>query len=196
MTAINEKILSLNYGEFRTEIKSVDAQESLNKGVHVLITGYLTGKDNVVRDFTQSFFLAPQEQGGYYVLNDMFRYLEKANQTCANQVLNTEVDVPVTVEKEATPVQEDHVTEKSDALALEANEEVVHNVSENGEIKVEKQKEPIAKVVDEEPIAEVIDDVPVQEVIKNLPNNLNVVGESNIKSEELPKKSYAFIVSF
>lgn len=203
MTAINEKILSLNYGEFRAEIKSVDAQESLNNGVHVLVTGYLTGKDNVMRDFTQSFFLAPQERGGYYVLNDMFRYLEMANQPYPNQVPNTEVEVPVTVEQEAIPVQEDHITVQSDALALEANEEVVHNVSENGEIKVEKEgepvaevveEEPVAEVVDEEPVAEVVDEIPVQEVIQNLPNNSKVVVESNIKSEEVPKKSYASIV--
>ncbi|KAL8102022.1 hypothetical protein AgCh_033795 [Apium graveolens] len=198
MAAINEKILSLNYGEFRAEIKSIDAQESLNNGVHVLVTGYLTGKDNVVRDFTQSFFLAPQELGGYYVLNDIFRYLKKAN-----QVPNTKAEVSVTVEQEATSVQEDHVTEESDALALEANEEVVHSLSDNGEIKVEKEEEPVgevvddepvAEVVDEEPVAEVVDEVPVQEVIQNLPNNSKVVVESNIKSEEVPKKSYASIV--
>lgn len=71
--------MSLNYGEFRAEIKSVDAQESLNSGVHVLVTGFLTGKDNVTRNFAQSFFLAPQERGGYFVLNDIFRYVENAN---------------------------------------------------------------------------------------------------------------------
>lgn len=102
-------------------------------------------------------------------------------------------------------MQEDHVTEESDALALEANEEVVHSLSDNGEIKVEKEEEPVgevvddepvAEVVDEEPVAEVVDEVPVQEVIQNLPNNSKVVVESNIKSEEVPKKSYASIVSF
>lgn len=83
---INEKVLSLNYGEFRPEIKSVDAQESLNEGVHVLVTGYLTGKDNLMRNFAQSFFLAPQERGGYFVLNDMFRYVDKINIHNENQV--------------------------------------------------------------------------------------------------------------
>ncbi|KAK1356973.1 NTF2 domain-containing protein [Heracleum sosnowskyi] len=142
MKAISEKILSLNYGEFRAEIKSVDVQESLNKGVHVLVTSYLTGKDNVVRDFTQSFFLATQERGGYYVLSDMFRYLEKANQTYANQVPYTEVEVSVTVEQEGTPVQEDHVTEQNDALVLEANEEVVHNVSADDTMIQDNSKAP------------------------------------------------------
>lgn len=63
MQAINDKILSLNYGDLRAEIKSVDAQESFNGGVHVLVTGYLTGKDNLVRNFCQTFFLAPQDRG-------------------------------------------------------------------------------------------------------------------------------------
>ncbi|KAG8382105.1 hypothetical protein BUALT_Bualt05G0041800 [Buddleja alternifolia] len=40
--AIKENIVSLNYVHFRAEIKSVDAQESFNGGVHVLVTGYLT----------------------------------------------------------------------------------------------------------------------------------------------------------
>lgn len=73
--AINEKIISLDYGGCRAEIKTVDAQESLGGGVIVLVTGYLTGKDNVRRNFTQSFFLATQDKG-YFVLNDIFRYTE------------------------------------------------------------------------------------------------------------------------
>ena len=52
---------------------------------------------------------------------------------------------------EATPVhEEDHITEQIDALALEANDEVVPNVSEIGEIKVEKKDELVAEVVDED----------------------------------------------
>ncbi|GKB15043.1 Ras GTPase-activating protein-binding protein 1-like protein isoform X1, partial [Tanacetum coccineum] len=74
MHAIKAKILSLNYGDFM--IKSIDAQVSLNGSVNILVTGYLTGKDNVMKNFAQSFFLAPQGPGGYFVLNDMFRYVE------------------------------------------------------------------------------------------------------------------------
>jgi len=71
--------MSMDYGGLRAEIKTVDAQESLNNGVLVLVTGYLTGKDNVRRNFTQSFFLATQDKG-YFVLNDMFRYVDEADQ--------------------------------------------------------------------------------------------------------------------
>lgn len=72
---INEKILSLNFKEFKAEIKTADAQNSYKEGVTVLVTGCLTGKDNMRRKFAQSFFLAPQDNG-YFVLNDVFRYVE------------------------------------------------------------------------------------------------------------------------
>lgn len=70
--AINEKIMAMDMS--RAEIKTVDSQESLGGGVTVLVTGHLTVRDGVCREFSQSFFLAPQEKG-YFVLNDMFRYV-------------------------------------------------------------------------------------------------------------------------
>ncbi|TKY65089.1 putative G3BP protein [Spatholobus suberectus] len=75
MQGINDKILSLNFKEFKAEIKTADAQNSYKEGVTVLVTGCLTGKDNMRRKFAQSFFLAPQDNG-YFVLNDVFRYVE------------------------------------------------------------------------------------------------------------------------
>lgn len=60
----------------RVEIKTVDAQESLGGGVTVLVAGYFTGNSSVKKDFVQSFFLAPQENG-FYVLNDVFRVVEE-----------------------------------------------------------------------------------------------------------------------
>lgn len=72
---INEKILSLDYKNYKAEIKTADAQKSYGEGVTVLVTGCLTGNDNLRRKFAQSFFLAPQDNG-YFVLNDVFRYVE------------------------------------------------------------------------------------------------------------------------
>lgn len=99
--AINEKILSLNYEDYTAEIKTADAQESYEKGVIVLVTGCLTGKDNVRRKFSQTFFLAPQDKG-YYVLNDVFRYIEENDTLQLNSA-----SVNVTNENaEAVPVPE------------------------------------------------------------------------------------------
>ena len=66
----------------------MDAQDSFSGGVIVLVTGYLTGKDTLRRKFSQSFFLAPQDKG-YFVLNDVFRYVDEGN-----QVLDNDVEMP------------------------------------------------------------------------------------------------------
>ncbi|KAJ0766052.1 putative Ras GTPase-activating protein-binding protein [Helianthus annuus] len=77
MQAIDDKIQSLDYKNYKAEIKTADAQDSHQSGVIVLVTGCLTGKDNVKRKFAQTFFLAPQEKG-YFVQNDVFRYVEES----------------------------------------------------------------------------------------------------------------------
>ena len=71
---INEKILSSEFKNRKTEIMTTDSQSSYEGGVIVLVTGCLMTKDKLRKKFTQSFFLAPQ-YNGYYVLNDVLRYI-------------------------------------------------------------------------------------------------------------------------
>lgn len=175
MEAINHKILSLNYGDFRAEIKSVDSQESFNGGVHVFVTGSLTGNDTLIRNFSQTFFLAPQDRG-YFVLNDMFRYVESVDQHDLTEVPETDVVAPVTPELASPPVQQNHISEQSTLSVEEANEGEVYNPPENGDVPVEEE-------------------VPVAEVVDEMQDDSQIVVESNIKSEDAPKKSYASIVS-
>ncbi|KAI3742423.1 hypothetical protein L1987_60105 [Smallanthus sonchifolius] len=173
MNAINSKILSLKYDEFKAEIKSVDAQESLSGGVNVLVTGYLTGKDNVLRKFTQAFFLAPQDKG-YFVLNDMFRYMEDANHNEGNTAPAEDVEDPICSEQaiESVAVVENQIPDQ-------VVEEVLDS-PENVNVTVE-----VAAVEEVEEAPEVV--VEVQE-----PSQLVV--EPNTKIEEVPRKSYASIV--
>ncbi|CAL9179555.1 unnamed protein product [Musa hybrid cultivar] len=160
--AINAKILSMGF--VRAETKTVDAQESLGGGVTVLVTGHLTGEDNVKRDFTQSFFLALQDKG-YYVLNDIFRFVEEVNHQQAQQGLAN--DLP------SEQGQHDLAqTTSSQVEDEEVNEEEVYNPSDNGEV-----------VEEEESTGVVIDEVPNS-------SESNVA----TAQEEMPKKSYASIV--
>ena len=89
--AINDKILSLDYGKYKAEIKTADAQDSYMEGVIVLVTVCLTGKDCVRKKFTQTFFLAPQEKG-YFVLNDVFRYVDENEPSEVNSMLDNGVN--------------------------------------------------------------------------------------------------------
>ncbi|KAJ8476359.1 hypothetical protein OPV22_020086 [Ensete ventricosum] len=170
--AINAKILSMGF--VRAEMTSVDAQESLGGGVIMLVTGHLTGEDNVKRDFIQSFFLARQDKG-FYVLNDIFRFVEEVDHQQGHQGLANDSDAPHAPESDLPPEEEQHAPDQTDVLPAEeegVNEEEVYNPSDNGEV-----------VEEEEPTGEVINEVPSN-------------SESNAVTaqEEMPKKSYASIV--
>ncbi|KAL9230912.1 hypothetical protein vseg_006203 [Gypsophila vaccaria] len=87
---INAKILSLDYQNFRAETKTADAQASYKDGVIVLVTGCLTGTDDVRKKFAQLFFLAPQAKG-YFVLNDVFRYVDESEPLDPNAITTEKV---------------------------------------------------------------------------------------------------------
>ncbi|KAK9138409.1 hypothetical protein Sjap_009003 [Stephania japonica] len=176
MQDINEKILSLGYSDYLAEIKTVDAQESYNGGVLVLVTGYLTGKDGVKRNFTQSFFLAPQDRG-YFVLNDIFRYVEDDQYYDVNHDLANGIVAPATPDNDHSPVQEHLIPEQQVHPLNEINVEEVYISSDNEE----------GSVVEEE--------VPVSEVADEIQNESQIVAEpSSSAQEEVPKKSYASIL--
>ncbi|KAI3745469.1 hypothetical protein L1987_58583 [Smallanthus sonchifolius] len=65
---INAKILSLNYGDFKAEIKAIDVQESLEGGVSS--SNWIA--DKFQQQFTQTFFLAPQDKGYFAGFLDKF----------------------------------------------------------------------------------------------------------------------------
>ncbi|KAM0827155.1 hypothetical protein ACQ4PT_068381 [Festuca glaucescens] len=78
---INKKIMSMDFSKYLTKIDNADAVLSLNGSALIVVTGSLTSvSDDVRQRFTQTFFLAPQETGGYFVLNDMLRFLSESNQ--------------------------------------------------------------------------------------------------------------------
>lgn len=71
--AINQHFLSTDMKGCLIQLNDVDAQPSHGGGVLILVTGSFTMLDTVKHRFVQSFFLAPQENGGYFVLNDVLR---------------------------------------------------------------------------------------------------------------------------
>ncbi|WOL02505.1 ras GTPase-activating protein-binding protein 1-like isoform X1 [Canna indica] len=165
--AINQKILSMGFAG--AELKTVDAQESFGGGVTVLVTGNLVGEDNVDRNFTQSFFLAPQDNG-YYVLNDILRFVQEIDHQQVHQSLSNGTSEPHEPEHE----QQQNAQDETAPLPVEdedVDEEEVYS-SDNGE--VFEEEEPTGVVIDE------------------VPNN----PEPSVVSDEelMPKKSYASIV--
>ncbi|RDX57665.1 Ras GTPase-activating protein-binding protein 1, partial [Mucuna pruriens] len=179
--AINEKIISLNYEDYTAEIKTADAQESYEKGVIVLVTGCLTGKDNVRRKFSQTFFLAPQDKG-YYVLNDVFRYIEENDTPQLNSasvnVINENAEAVHVVESEDMLVTE-HLVEDTAPLADGEN-------LDNGAEVYHPQDEEEGSVIDEE-VAEPPTDLSQNDIV-------TVHDSTSAVQDDAPKRSYAAIV--
>lgn len=74
---ISEELKKLTYGKFKSaEITSFDTQESHDDGFLLVVTGYFSLNQSLRRKFTQTFFLAPQENG-YFVLNDILRFFNE-----------------------------------------------------------------------------------------------------------------------
>ncbi|XP_047332798.1 nuclear transport factor 2-like isoform X2 [Impatiens glandulifera] len=179
--AINEKILSLNYGNYTAEIKNADSQDSHQSGVIVLVTGYLTGKENGKRKFAQSFFLAPQEKG-YFVLNDVFRYVDETEEleagSTSGRAIDNSVEVPpVTPDQEIIPVADHTGDEHATNLEVQEinNDTEVYHPSDHDE----------GSVIDDEVIVE-----PSTQFDQN---ESDLVNSSDLLAQE-EKKSYASIV--
>ncbi|XP_031489958.1 nuclear transport factor 2-like isoform X2 [Nymphaea colorata] len=175
---INEKIMSLDYHNFKSEIKTVDSQNSFNGGVVVLVTGSLLGEGNSSRKFTQSFFLAPQEKG-YYVLNDVFRLLDETDGPAQpNGVSEASSEAPLTPEKVITEIQDQHALDSSNAPGEELND---------GDQAIAASYPEENSVVGEvESVEETVDVAPKEPQ--------PVVEPSNFVQEEPVKKTYASIL--
>jgi len=93
LQAINEKIMAMDVRNCLTEIETADAQLSHKDGVLIVVTGSLTSEEGVFRRFTQSFFLAPQESGGYFVLTDIFSFILERKPSEINQVATQENEI-------------------------------------------------------------------------------------------------------
>lgn len=75
MLQIHALIMSLNFTGI--EIKTAYSLESWNGGVLVMVSGTVKVKDfSSRRKFMQTFFLAPQDKG-YFVLNDIFHFIDE-----------------------------------------------------------------------------------------------------------------------
>ncbi|ODN84752.1 hypothetical protein, variant [Cryptococcus amylolentus CBS 6039] len=73
---IHDRIKQIGYNRCKVYIHSMDSQSSAEGGIVIMVLGELCNNNQAWRKFSQTFFLAPQT-GGYFVLNDIFRYLNE-----------------------------------------------------------------------------------------------------------------------
>jgi len=101
--AINARIKELDFQDCKVRVTNVDSQAS-DSNIVIQVIGEMTNKSQSPRKFTQTFVLATQTNG-YFVLNDIFRYL---------------IDEEEDVEAEAVPAETAREEEVQQEPAAEA----------------------------------------------------------------------------
>ncbi|ESK90138.1 ran protein binding protein [Moniliophthora roreri MCA 2997] len=92
---IHTQITNLAFDDCKIFIHSVDAQSSANGGIIIQVIGEMSNSGGPWRKFVQTFFLAEQPNG-YFVLNDIFRFLKE-------DAVEGDESVEATSETEAPP---------------------------------------------------------------------------------------------
>ena len=112
----------LDFQDCKVRVSNVDSQESF-KNIVVQVIGEISNNAAAHRKFVQTFVLAEQPKG-YFVLNDIFRYIvedeeeemengEVPEEVARIQPLEPEPE-PTTLTSSADPVQQEHDAEQID----------------------------------------------------------------------------------
>ncbi|GAA99959.1 hypothetical protein E5Q_06662 [Mixia osmundae IAM 14324] len=79
---IHEKLMSLGFNDCKVFVSTVDSLPSQDGGIIVQVIGEMSNNGGSWRKFSQTFFLAAQPNG-YFVLNDIFRFIKEEGDTDA-----------------------------------------------------------------------------------------------------------------
>ncbi|KAH6998779.1 hypothetical protein BKA56DRAFT_665326 [Ilyonectria sp. MPI-CAGE-AT-0026] len=110
--AIQERIKALDFQDCKVRVSNVDSQASFDNIV-IQVIGETSNKAGEPKKFVQTFVLA-QQPSGYFVLNDILRYIDEetddesavaAEETVEESEVAAEPAAPV--EAEAEPVEEE-----------------------------------------------------------------------------------------
>lgn len=134
--AIKKHYRSSYYDGATFDVVSVDTQSSSGGGILIMVIGFLTGKDNLKRKFSQAFYLARQNRN-YVVSNDVHRFVDEEGMFAKSC---PQVTKPVEKIKKTGQVHK--ATKKKSVNAAEVKKVVA---PEKAVVTAPKPKEPVAE---------------------------------------------------
>ncbi|KAG1354028.1 putative G3BP-like protein [Cocos nucifera] len=194
MLEIHNLVTCLNFKGI--EIKTAHSLESWSGGILVMVSGYVQLKDySFRRKFVQTFFLAPQEKG-YFVLNDIFQFIEEdhvhqnpATILTPHNNFETKLDASSPVLEPVSNYmlgEEIHAREFSAPVPAEEDDTVDKYSIPEPQHQVLESDEEIDKTPAEEPTASYPD------AMNNMRDPPSALVEEPV--DEPPKKTYASIL--
>ncbi|KAK2068418.1 hypothetical protein P8C59_003055 [Phyllachora maydis] len=117
--AIQDRIKGLGYHNSKVRISNVDSQGS-DQCIVIQVIGEISNNDEEPKKFAQTFVLA-QQPSGYFVLNDILRYIKDDDEEPAEEPAPEEPVAPEETvaepERVAEPQQEKHQPEEAEVSA-------------------------------------------------------------------------------
>ncbi|KAF8054468.1 hypothetical protein N665_1329s0003 [Sinapis alba] len=142
LEGIKKHYLSSYYDGTTFDVLSFDTQSSSGDGLLIMVIGFLTGKDNLKRKFSQAFYLA-RKNGNYVLVNDIHRFVDEESST--TRALPAAVSVPEVakpLEEKKKTAQVHKATKKKKSVN---SAEVKKVVALEKAVTAQKPKEPVAE---------------------------------------------------
>ncbi|GAB4841261.1 hypothetical protein Ancab_021993 [Ancistrocladus abbreviatus] len=153
---IHSALTSLNYTGI--EIAKLKCHDSWNGGILVIVSGFVKSRNfSGRRRFTQAFFLAPQEKG-FFVLNDIFQFIDEdsANQHPVPEIPEVKVDSEVNASS--------HLEQPASNFTLEEEtREYVNSIHIEEDNPVDKYSIPDEQKHEEPEVETVVEEALVEE---------------------------------
>ncbi|WPG97587.1 Hypothetical protein R9X50_00036500 [Acrodontium crateriforme] len=128
--AINDKIKELDFQDCKVRVTNVDSQAS-DSNIVIQVIGEISNKSQPHKKFTQTFVLATQTNG-YFVLNDIFRFLIEEEDEVEQEAPKEEAQPTPPVETAAQvpppsvePWETKTLTDSADPVAIEHDAKIV-----------------------------------------------------------------------
>ncbi|KAJ1933045.1 hypothetical protein FBU59_006167, partial [Linderina macrospora] len=131
---ISAAIATQGFSNCKIHVSNVDIMSSIKGNIVIQVIGEMSNNGQASRRFTQTFLLAEQV-GGFYVHNDILRYLKEDDDVEQEEVESTE-EVKETVKEDAPKAEVNGTTE------AEATAPVVEEVKKVEETPAAEQTKP------------------------------------------------------
>ncbi|KAF8251649.1 NTF2-domain-containing protein [Wilcoxina mikolae CBS 423.85] len=148
---IHEKIAAHEFKDCKVRVSNVDSQASAGNGIVIQVLGEMSNNGLPNRKFSQTFFLAEQTNG-YYVLNDIFRYLKDDDDIEEGDEYVYPEDAAAEAVVEAVEEVKEEILEELQDMSIKETSIVEVETADGEKFKVEESVilEPVSELPTEE----------------------------------------------
>ncbi|KXX73908.1 putative G3BP-like protein [Madurella mycetomatis] len=184
--AIQDRIKEMDFQDCKVRISNVDSQGS-DQNIVIQVIGEIANKGDEPKKFVQTFVLA-QQPSGYFVLNDILRYIDEDQEEAVEEAAEPAAPVEPSVGVESEAKAEVHATEEATPEKESAEPDIAAVVEKLEEAAVEPPAAApaAATTAETEPAVEPATKTQTQ-TQPDVEKTIEEIAEEEVKKPEEPK---------